>query len=666
MRFLLLFLLGFLIANPVLGQIETLKGRLNSSTISVSEKLRLYNELSEAYWKVQLDSSEIYADKAIVLARKLKNPSELATALIRKAIILTNSGQEVEAFQLLMQAKSIAQKNNLKKTEALVYNCLGKNHKKDADSALYYYNYSLNLAKKGGFDDLIIKNKIQSSLLLVHQKRYTEVANLFNKIIPQLEKKKDYESLMETYLYMSLSFRDLNEKSKSLLYADKAMSLLDKTDDKKLKAFVLGAIGGGIRGYFDTFESAEPLLRESLRLAKEINDPVFIKNTHKRIAILYYNNDNLIRSAEIFDSLLPTTNDPDVFKFKGVILSHNKKYKEAKKYLDIALDLYEKEGAYIHQKFVLQYLMENKLEEIGDKELTNTYFLLDSISTMIHDKDNIQQFIDMETKFRTAEKEAEIKQKELDLAKSENRILWVSGFALLTLGVGGFMVWFLRNRQKRKELEFSNRMFELQNNLNLRELESLNHQLNPHEVKNLITSIAPEIITKAPDAYKKMIKLFNVTRASLSHQLTDSLEAQVQQVDDFLQLQQSISPYVWEYEIQNDWEDADIEIPRLLLKNMVENSVKHGLKSLKENGKIILSIQKVNEDLVIHVKDNGIGIEVQDKKDHTGIGFSTYENLFKLANKFNDRKASIQLYRQDDWTITEILIPLKYKYQKEQ
>ena len=40
-----------------------------------------------------------------------------------------------------------------------------------------------------------------------------------------------------------------------------------------------------------------------------------------------------------------------------------------------------------------------------------------------------------------------------------------------------------------------------------------------------------------------MIKLFNVTRASLSDKITEPLEIQLQQANDYLELQQSISPY---------------------------------------------------------------------------------------------------------------------------
>ena len=52
-------------------------------------------------------------------------------------------------------------------------------------------------------------------------------------------------------------------------------------------------------------------------------------------------------------------------------------------------------------------------------------------------------------------------------------------------------------------------------NLDQMELQSLNKQLDPHEIKNLLANISPEIQEKAPEAYRKMLKLFNITKAAL-------------------------------------------------------------------------------------------------------------------------------------------------------
>ncbi len=646
------------------AQIAHLKKELAHPEISDIKKAEIYIELSKAYWKEHIDSATLYTDKAYNLAYKTNNREHIARALIQKSILSNYQGNEAEALEYLNKAREIVTKHHFKAIEADLYNKIGLAHRVNTDSALLYYNKSIDLAKELGFRDLVLRNKIRISRLLMHHKEHTELARLYDILIPELESAKNYDGLMEIYTYMSIAFRDLNEEGKSLLYADKAVGLSNKVNDKKLKAFVYGALGSGVKSYFETFEKAEPFLKKSIEYAREINDRQLLTNNRKRMAILHYNNDNFATASEIIDSLLTDTEDPDVFKTKGMILYEQQKYYQANAFYDKAYKLYEKEKAYIQQKVVLQLKLDSKLALLGEEELTHDFLTLDSLMAKIHETDSKNQFFDLETKYHTAEKEAEIQRKELALATSHNRILIISALAILLLGSAGFGIWYMRNRQRRNELEQANRLLELQNSLNATELANLNNQLNPHEIKNLITSIAPDIIAKAPEAYKKMIRLFNVTRASLSDELTQPLDIQVQQAEDYLLLKQSVSAYPWEFEILNDTEDTAIALPRLLLKNMVENAVKHGMKRMKDDGKVILQFSKTSHYLHIIIKDNGPGSDETRTTESTGIGFSTYQKLFRYANGHNAHKASLTFERQSPWTVVEIKVPLDYEFQR--
>lgn len=647
------------------GNIDSLKQELGRSDLPDGRRVKIYLQLAKAYWGEQLDSAVAYTDHAYVLAKALNNPEDIAKALIRKGILLINTNQTAEAMGYLEQARQIATEHGYQAIASEVYGVIGRIQAgdKQPDSAFFYYNKSMEIAEELGLKEQVLHNKIRISLILLHQKRHEELAALYNTIIPELEEANYYDGLIEIYTYMSLGFRDLDKKEKSLLYAEKALGLANKVTDKKLKALVFGAIGGGVTGYFESFERAEPILRKSVELATAINDPELIRTNRKRLAILHFNNANYEQSALIIDSLLEGSADPDVFKTKGMVLSyHDKKYAEAIKFYEKAYPFYEQDKAYIQQKAILQLKIDNRLALLGDEAFTRDFETLDSLTAMIHDVESKSQFFDLETKYRTAEKETALQRKELELAQSNNRILLVSGITLVLLGGGASGIWFMRNRQRRKELEHANLILELQHNLDATELANLNSQLNPHEIKNLITSIAPELIATAPEAYKTMIKLFNVTRASLSNKLTEPLPVQLQQIDNFLYLQQIISPYQWGFEIENEAGDLDVELPRLLLKNMVENAVKHGMKSVRENGMIRVVVSADNTYLRVRIKDNGVGLTAEKDMHGTGIGFSTYQKLFGFLNTRNDLKASLELRRIDRWTRTEISIPLNYQY----
>ena len=664
MKFLLLIFItlsSYSIAN---ANIDSLQNLLSLQENNKKDKTAIYLLIAKEYWNTQLDSCELYTNKALALANKNINEEYIAKSLLQKSLLLNHLNENNEAQKILRRAKNLIKKNNFKNLLPALYSGIGRAYRNTPDSSLHYYNKSIAIAKEINSTDEIIDSKLKIALILLHQKKYADLSTLLNKILPEIEKSKDYDNLMTTYTYMALAFRDLNDKDKSLMYAHKALNLVKLTKDKKQQAFVLGAIGGGITGYFEAFEKAEPLVKQSLDLAIMINDKPFIKTSNKRLAILYYNNDDFKKANEIIDKLLQDTTDPDVLKTKAILLSEEKKYKEADTYFDSAYKLYEKDGAYIHQKMILLSKIDNKLAIINDEELTSDFLTLDSLNEIIHSNENKNQFFDLETKYRTAEKEAEIQKKELDLVESRNKITTISLIGILALIISIFIIWYLRNKEKRKELEHTNNVLSLQSLLNNKELESINNQLNPHEIKNLITSIAPELLTKAPETYKKMIKLFNVTRSSLSDELTEDLSTQLNQIQDYLELQQSISPHVWEFEIINKTNIENVQLPRLILKNMVENAVKYGIKNNNDQGKIIVEITQIEENIHIQVKDNGkSGIENIHKTKTPGVGISAYMKLFKILNAKNDNEASLRLQRQDAWTCANIIIPLNYKYQ---
>jgi len=658
LHFFLLLFFAFLPKGQAYNGYEAKDGGEKNSA-AYREVQSLLNK-SEEYSHMQLDSAALYAERALIEAKKVDHKPQMAHARIRRAYIHILNEELKEAGHLLDEAEKWLSQENVPALTALLHENRGRSIKNQPDSALFHYRLSLKIADEAGLPDQIIRSKIRILLILLHQKRHEEFSEHLNYLIPELERKNDIDGLAETYTYMSLAFRDLNEEGKSLLYAQKAIDLSRNSAKRRLRAVVTGTIGSGVINYFKTFEEAEPLIAESLQLAVQTNDRSLIRNTHKRRALLYYNKDDFARATVIIDSLLKDSTDPDVFKLKGNLLSEEGKYREAARYYDKAYALFEQDGAYVQQKMILQFKIDDKLAMLNDEQLTRDFRLLEEITEVLHNAESKSQFFDLETRYRTAEKEAEIRKKELDLAQLRTRYLLVSGAALLLLLTGVFGMWYLRNRQKQRELEYSNSMLSLRNALSVRELESLNSQLNPHEIKNLIASIAPELISKAPEAYKKMIKLFNVTRASLNDRLTESLDVQIGQIEDYLQLQQGMSASQWTFEIEHETGEGEIELPRLLLKNMVENAVKYGVSSCEQEGKIQIAITRDDKDLQIEVRDNGKGIK--ETAGSTGKGLSTYQRLFELMNRKNNRPASIRLERQGKWTVSCIRIPLEYEY----
>ncbi|QAA80450.1 hypothetical protein EI546_01320 [Aequorivita sp. H23M31] len=224
---------------------------------------------------------------------------------------------------------------------------------------------------------------------------------------------------------------------------------------------------------------------------------------------------------------------------------------------------------------------------------------------------------------------------------------------------------FIKNYFQKKQigLETQNRLLSLQQDLNKMELSNLNKQLDPHEIKNLLASISPEIQENAPNAYRKMLKLLNITKASLNNSsMTESIKNQVQQVEDYLSLKKNTLSVPFEYFIENKIEDQSASIPRLMLKNLAENAVKHGIKNNINGGNINIILTEENQFISLIVDDTGKGRNPDTLSD-SGIGTSTYQNLFEILNKKNPDSATFEIIDKTKGTKVEVRIPKNYKYE---
>src|SRR5215212_9357002 len=60
------------------------------------------------------------------------------------------------------------------------------------------------------------------------------------------------------------------------------------------------------------------------------------------------------------------------------------------------------------------------------------------------------------------------------------------------------------------------------------------------------------------------------------------------------------------------------QVPNLILQPIVENAIRHGIEPHAKPGKIHLSSERRNGELILRVKDNGAGIRADNKRE--GIG----------------------------------------------
>lgn len=169
------------------------------------------------------------------------------------------------------------------------------------------------------------------------------------------------------------------------------------------------------------------------------------------------------------------------------------------------------------------------------------------------------------------------------------------------------------------------------------ELKALQAQINPHFLFNSLNATAALCRTKPLQARSLLIKLAGIFRRTLKrdiHQIT--LAEEIEFCQDYLSIEKARLgerlKVIWEI----DPVLKNIKIPPFIIQPLIENSVKHGIHSKNEGGKIIIKVEKIAEELKITIADDGPGINAQkineiknNENDRIGIN-NIKERLFAI------------------------------------
>lgn len=172
------------------------------------------------------------------------------------------------------------------------------------------------------------------------------------------------------------------------------------------------------------------------------------------------------------------------------------------------------------------------------------------------------------------------------------------------------------------------------------EIMLLTEQVNPHFLYNTLSCIHFLILSKENDSASNMVESLGIyLRLTLNTgKSITSVRDEISHVKEYLNLMNRNSNKFIDFESNVEKSLLDREILKLILQPLAENSIKHGFSSEEfENAiitpKIIVEIYSENAEIVISVKDNGSGIDVDKAKKL--INSSDKSSHFGLKNIYN-------------------------------
>jgi signal transduction histidine kinase len=169
------------------------------------------------------------------------------------------------------------------------------------------------------------------------------------------------------------------------------------------------------------------------------------------------------------------------------------------------------------------------------------------------------------------------------------------------------------------------------------ELAAIKAQLNPHFLYNVFNTINASVPPESEHTRDLIGQLSDLFRYQLqaSQQETVPLREELEFVKKYLALEKARFEDRLQVQVEVSPELLDEPIPPMLLQPLVENSVKHGIASLIDGGKISIKIFKSDDKLRFEIADTGVG--VKDKNNLFGKGVGLTNTRMRLQKMYQSQ-----------------------------
>lgn len=173
------------------------------------------------------------------------------------------------------------------------------------------------------------------------------------------------------------------------------------------------------------------------------------------------------------------------------------------------------------------------------------------------------------------------------------------------------------------------------------QLQLLQSQINPHFLYNTLDTIVWLVESeKYGEAVTMLTNLSIFFRTILSKgKDVIRLEDEINHTQSYLDIQKVRYQDILEFNITLPEHLKDIQVPKLTLQPLAENALYHGVKEKRGKSSINISCIEQEEDILLVVSDNGIGIQSEklkslkkalERSEAEGFGLTAVHERIKL------------------------------------
>lgn len=201
------------------------------------------------------------------------------------------------------------------------------------------------------------------------------------------------------------------------------------------------------------------------------------------------------------------------------------------------------------------------------------------------------------------------------------------------------VIYGLDARRKLRAQEMTASRLEAQ--LARSQLEALRVQLHPHFLFNTLNAISMMARKGDTDSVVRMLAgLSDLLRLALASvgKAEVPLRLELDFIERYLALQQIRFSDRLQVKMHISPEALDARVPSLVLQPLAENAVRHGLSPRNEGGLLEIGAERNGADLVLSVRDTGVGLLPESERRGEGLGLQNVRArlavLYPNAHRF--------------------------------
>lgn len=445
-----------------------------------------------------------------------------------------------------------------------------------------------------------------------------KAAEFLFKGIEQLEQTDDWRGLSAAYNNLSVYYFNIFDYAKVIETSEKEIAIYDEYGLNEDKAYALNNMALAYK-YLDQPKEALSIQLEALELFQSMGDTNALQSVYANIGTSYFNMkeygralDYYKQSEEIIQSTSNQFNLITLFNSMGQTYLALEEYDSAQGYLDQALKIAKVYDAKEREQYIYESLADLAAAKGDHKAALKYYKQFHAIGMELYQSERNDAMAKYEKKFEVYESREKQREAELEVAKRERMILYVSIGLLVMLVLSGLLIYAVRMRNKavksgKAELESRNRL--------MREMH--------HRIKNNLQLVESMLSIQSRRMDEDSAAQLDGVRGSIQamagiHEglYSRGTGEQIDTKDFFSNLEQNL--------IRSDQDEVNLSVKTdqfntdidtvvsigIILNELFTNSLKYAFEP-GDDKRIEIELRRGKDSLVLKYRDYGKGVQVQ-------------------------------------------------------